>query len=185
MVLAAIYSVTLAVAARQLQDTGCPCLTSAPSGTSYPTFTLAGKTITYDNPPGELRVIPKPQTADVSPRSRSLYSGPRHRAMALSFESAPSAAQATVSPHAQPTTRASRRTAIVGASRRRGALIIGATWTRTTATNPSSTRSSFLSSATATSRAAPRTRSMLGSAPLPRTRTVASSPPTSSPSWST
>ena len=59
MVLAAIYSVTLAVAARQLQDTGCPCLTSAPSGTSYPTFTLAGKTITYDS--GELRVIPKPQ----------------------------------------------------------------------------------------------------------------------------
>ena len=65
MVAAAIYSVTLAVAARQLQDTGCPCLTSAPSGTSYPTFTLAGKTITYDN--GELRVIPKPQTADVLP----------------------------------------------------------------------------------------------------------------------
>ena len=61
MVPAAIYSVTLAVAARQLEDAGCPCLTSAPSGTSYPTFTLAGKTITYDNPPGELRVIPKPQ----------------------------------------------------------------------------------------------------------------------------
>ena len=59
MVLAAIYSVTLAVAARRLQDAGCPCLTSAPSGTSYPTFTLAGKTITYDN--GELRMIPKPQ----------------------------------------------------------------------------------------------------------------------------
>ena len=59
MVPAAIYSVTLAVAARRLQDAGCPCLTSAPSGTSYPTFTLAGKTITYDN--GELRMIPKPQ----------------------------------------------------------------------------------------------------------------------------
>ena len=61
MVPAAIYSVTLAVAARRLQDAGCPCLTSAPSGTSYPTFTLAGQTITYN--PGELRVIqnPKPQ----------------------------------------------------------------------------------------------------------------------------
>ena len=86
MVPAAIYSVTLAVAARRLQDAGCPCLTSAPSGTSYPTFTLAGQTITYDS--GELRVIPKPQTADVSPRSRSLYSGPRYRVMTLSLESA-------------------------------------------------------------------------------------------------
>ena len=181
MVAAAIYSVTLAVAARRLQDAGCPCLTSAPSGTSYPTFTLAGKTITYDS--GELRVIPKPQTADVSPRCRSLYSGPRYRAMALSFESAPSAAQATVSPHAQPTTRASSRTAIVGASRRRGALIIGATWTRTTATNPPPSRFISLSSATATSRAAARTPSNLGS--LPRTPAVASSPPTSSPSLST
>merc|ERR1719482_2604363 len=50
MVAAAIYSVTLAVAARRLQNAaGCPCLTSAPSGTRYPTFTLAGQTITYDN----------------------------------------------------------------------------------------------------------------------------------------
>ena len=60
MVLAAIYSVTLAVAARQLQDTGCPCLTSAPSGTSYPTFTLAGTTISYED--GELRMGPKSET---------------------------------------------------------------------------------------------------------------------------
>ena len=86
MVPAAIYSVTLAVAARRLQDPGCPCLTSAPSGTSHPTFTLAGQTITYDS--GELRVIPKPHTADVSPRSRSLYSGPRYRVMTLSLECA-------------------------------------------------------------------------------------------------
>ena len=70
MVAAAIYSVTLAVAARRLQDAGCPCLTSATDSPSYPTFTLAGQTITYDN--GELRVIPKPQTADVSPRSQSI-----------------------------------------------------------------------------------------------------------------
>ena len=70
MVPAAIYSVTLAVAARRLQDAGCPCLTSAPSGTSYPTFTLAGQTITYDS--GEMRVVPKPQTR----RSRSLYPVP-------------------------------------------------------------------------------------------------------------
>ena len=56
-----LYAVTLAVAARRLQDPGCPCLTSATDSPSYPTFTLAGKTITYDNPPGELRVIPKPQ----------------------------------------------------------------------------------------------------------------------------
>ena len=86
MVPAAIYSVTLAVAARRLQDAGCPCLTSATDSPSYPTFTLAGQTITYDS--GELRVIPKPQTADVSPRSRSLYSGPRYRVMTLSLESA-------------------------------------------------------------------------------------------------
>ena len=59
MVPAAIYSVTLAVAARRLQDPGCPCLTSATDSPSYPTFTLAGQTITYDN--GELRMIPKPQ----------------------------------------------------------------------------------------------------------------------------
>ena len=81
-----LCAVSLAVAARRLQDTGCPCLTSAPSGASYPTFTLAGSTITYDN--GELRVIAKPQTADVSPRSHSLYSGPRYRVMTLSLESA-------------------------------------------------------------------------------------------------
>ena len=93
MVPAAIYSVTLAVAARRLQvcDAAndadcCPCLTSATDSASYPTFTLAGQTITYDS--GELRVIPKPQTADVSPRSRSLYSGPRYRVMTLSLESA-------------------------------------------------------------------------------------------------
>ena len=89
MVAAAIYSVTLAVAARRLQNAGepgCPCRTVAPSGSSYPTFTLAGETITYDN--GELRVIAKPQTADVSPRSHSLYSGPRYRVMTLSLESA-------------------------------------------------------------------------------------------------
>ena len=127
MVPAAIYSVTLAVAARRLQDDGCPCLTSATDSTSYPTFTLAGQTITYDN--GELRVIPKPQTADVSPRCRSLYSGPRYRVMTLSSESAPPAAQTTVSPNAQPMTWASSRTAIVGSSRRRGALIRGVTWT--------------------------------------------------------
>ena len=81
-----LYAVTLAVAARRLQDAGCPCLTSATDSPSYPTFTLAGQTITYDS--GELRVIPKPQTADVSPRSRSLYSGPRYRVMTLSLESA-------------------------------------------------------------------------------------------------
>ena len=81
-----LYAVTFAVAARRLQDAGCPCLTSATDSPSYPTFTLAGQTITYDS--GELRVIPKPQTADVSPRSRSLYSGPRYRVMTLSLESA-------------------------------------------------------------------------------------------------
>ena len=43
MAAAAMYSLTLAVVARQLQDAGCPCPTSAPSGTSYPTFTLAGE----------------------------------------------------------------------------------------------------------------------------------------------
>ena len=86
MAAAAMYSLTLAVAARQLQDAGCPCLMSAPSGTSYPTFTLAGATTTYDN--GELRVIPKPQTSDVSPRSRGLYSSPRYRGTTLSLESA-------------------------------------------------------------------------------------------------
>ena len=65
MVPAAIYSVTLAVAARRLQvcDAAndadcCPCLTSATDSPSYPTFTLAGQTITYNN--GELRVIPDP-----------------------------------------------------------------------------------------------------------------------------
>ena len=55
-----LYAVTFAVAARRLQNAGepgCPCRTVAPSGSSYPTFTLAGETITYDN--GELRVIPK------------------------------------------------------------------------------------------------------------------------------
>ena len=81
MVLAAIYSVTFAVAARRLQDAGCPCLTSAPSGTSYPTFTLAGQTITYDS--GEMRVVPKPQ-----PQIPQPLSGPRYRVMTLSLESA-------------------------------------------------------------------------------------------------
>ena len=76
-----------------------------------------------------------------------------------------SAAQAMVSPAAQPTTRTSSRTAIVGSSRRRGALITGATWTKATATNPSPSRSTFLTSATATSPAAARTPSTLGSAP--------------------
>ena len=61
-------------------------------------------------------------------------------------------AQATASPHAQPTTRKSSRIAC-GATRPAGALIRGATWTRTTATSPSRARSSSLGSATATSRA--------------------------------
>ena len=81
MVPAAIYSVTLAVAARRLQDPGCPCLTSATDSPSYPTFTLAGKTITYDS--GELRVVPKPQ-----PQIPQPLSGPRYRVMTLSLESA-------------------------------------------------------------------------------------------------
>lgn len=47
MALAALLSATLAATARRLQATDCPCLSAAPSGSTYPTFTLAGETITY------------------------------------------------------------------------------------------------------------------------------------------
>ena len=56
----ALYAATLAVAARRLEDTSCPCIESTPSGTGYPTFTLAGTTISYEY--GELRVSPKSET---------------------------------------------------------------------------------------------------------------------------
>ena len=49
--------VSLAAAARRLQDASCPCLQSPPNGTGYPTFTLAGTTIGYQD--GALRVSPK------------------------------------------------------------------------------------------------------------------------------
>ena len=55
-----LCAVSLAVAARRLQDASCPCLQSPPSGTGYPTFTLAGTTISYEY--GELRVSPKSET---------------------------------------------------------------------------------------------------------------------------
>ena len=43
-----LYAVTLAVAARRLQDASCPCLQSPPSGSDYPYFALAGTTISYE-----------------------------------------------------------------------------------------------------------------------------------------
>ena len=52
-----LYAVTLAVAARRLQDASCPCLQSPPSGSDYPYFALAGTTIGYQD--GALRVSPK------------------------------------------------------------------------------------------------------------------------------
>ena len=67
-----LYAVTLAVAARRLQDASCPCLQSPPNGTGYPTFTLAGTTISYEH--GE----PKIRNPDCS--------GPRHRAMPILLE---------------------------------------------------------------------------------------------------
>ena len=47
MAFAALLSATFAATARRLQATDCPCLSAAPSGSTYPTFTLAGETITY------------------------------------------------------------------------------------------------------------------------------------------
>ena len=67
----ALYAATLAVAARRLEDTSCPCIENTPSGTGYPTFTLAGTTISYDD--GALQLNPISKTR----RSRSLYSSPR------------------------------------------------------------------------------------------------------------
>ncbi len=55
-----LYAVTLAVAARRLQDASCPCLQSPPSGSDYPYFALAGTTIGYEY--GALRVSPKSET---------------------------------------------------------------------------------------------------------------------------
>ena len=66
-----LYAVTLAVAARRLQDASCPCLQSPPSGSDYPYFALAGTTISYDD--GALQLNPISKTR----RSRSLYSSPR------------------------------------------------------------------------------------------------------------
>ena len=55
-----LCAVSLAVAARRLQDASCPCLQSPPSGSDYPYFRLAGTTISYEY--GELRVSPKSET---------------------------------------------------------------------------------------------------------------------------
>ena len=52
--------VSLAAAARRLQDASCPCLQSPPSGSDYPYFALAGTTIGYEY--GALRVSPKSET---------------------------------------------------------------------------------------------------------------------------
>eukprot|EP00964_Phaeocystis_antarctica_P048787 scaffold28246_cov63-Phaeocystis_antarctica.AAC.1 len=59
MAFAALLSATLAATARRLQATDCPCLSAAPSGSTYPTFTLAGETITYPTGavPCELRSL--------------------------------------------------------------------------------------------------------------------------------
>ena len=56
-----LYAVSLAVATRRLQDSSCPCLQSPPSGTGYPTFTLAGTTISYEDGEGstsETQIVP-------------------------------------------------------------------------------------------------------------------------------
>ena len=55
-----LCAVSLAVAARRLQDASCPCLQSPPSGSDYPYFALAGTTISYEY--GELCVSPKSET---------------------------------------------------------------------------------------------------------------------------